>query len=293
MQTQLHHNPSTYLPFQSKRKPRTDESNNSAKAKTKREAVIGEIYQTNNGKCKVVEYRDNLTVQVEFLDTGTLVWCSFGNLIQGRVKDAFFSSVFGIGYLGTSNTQESGAIKKSYLVWQSMLRRCYDPITQNNQPTYMGVKVKEVWWNYSIFEKWYEKNLAKYQNESSLELDSDLLPLAKGLIKEYGPETCLLIPTSLNMQISRLERQLFEINAYQPDNLKLPAGMHYEKKTGFICVELTKHKRRFKPDALDIALAYLKAKRIQIFKDKALALELPEDVKRVIRSLNSTSSKAH
>lgn len=281
------------LLFQPKRQPKAPKTNTSAKATAKRADVIGEIFKTNAGKCMVLEYRDTNNVRVKFLQTGWIGWCSFGNLTKGRVKDPYHPTVFGIGYLGASTAQDAGGTKESYVTWANMLKRCYDPVTQDKQPTYKYVQVETVWHDYSVFEKWHDENRAQYPAERPLALDSDLIPVSKGTGKHYSPDTCLLIPPRLNIQISRLERKLFEIDAYLISDANFPTGMHYDQAAGFICVELERKKKRFRPYNLDSALSYLRSRRVQIFKDKALTQELPENVTRVIRNLKLSSSKSH
>jgi len=40
---------------------------------------------------------------------------------------------------------------KEYCLWENMLKRCYDPITQSKRPMYIGTKVCEEWHNFQNF----------------------------------------------------------------------------------------------------------------------------------------------
>jgi len=72
-----------------------------------------------------------------------------------------------------------------------MLRRCYDPKSHIKHPTYKNVTVCKEWHNFQVFAEWFEAQ----HKEEWYELDKDLLSRDN---KIYSPETCLLIPCSLN-----------------------------------------------------------------------------------------------
>lgn len=60
----------------------------------------------------------------------------------------------------------------------------------SKNPTYSGVTVCEEWKTYSNFKKWYE---ARYFE--GCQLDKDILSEES---KEYGPDTCCLVPFEIN-----------------------------------------------------------------------------------------------
>lgn len=75
-----------------------------------------------------------------------------------------------------------------YMVWKSMLQRCYDSALHKNHPTYQGCLVDPSWLLFSTFKAWMEQQ--DWQHKC---LDKDLL---NG--KLYSPETCLFVSPLVN-----------------------------------------------------------------------------------------------
>ena len=84
-----------------------------------------------------------------------------------------------------------GRILKSYDCWNDMLSRCYSPRVHASQPRYIGCTVSADWLVFSRFKRWFD---SRYQE--GYELDKDLLIPGN---RVYSPETCVLIPTFLNL----------------------------------------------------------------------------------------------
>lgn len=95
--------------------------------------------------------------------------------------------------------------KKTYFIWKDMERRCYDsssPYYKNYG--YLGVTVSDEFKKYSNFHEWYINNC---NGDFSLEVDKDCLsPSDK---KIYSPDTCILIPGSINTFISTLGKGIY------------------------------------------------------------------------------------
>lgn len=83
-----------------------------------------------------------------------------------------------------------GKIITSYLCWQNMLNRCYDPKCQAKNPTYIGCTVCEEWLLFSNFKKFYDENY-----KSNLQLDKDILKIGN---KIYSPQYCRFVPQYIN-----------------------------------------------------------------------------------------------
>lgn len=79
---------------------------------------------------------------------------------------------------------------KVYLVWKSMLARCYCDKFQETNQTYIGCSVCDEWKTLSNFKEWFDANY-----KEGYEIDKDIL--IKGN-KVYSPETCRFIPRRLN-----------------------------------------------------------------------------------------------
>ena len=107
-------------------------------------------------------------------------------------------TVCGIGFNSGGNYETSLNKKqlKVYKLWAAMMNRCYNPIYLKQKPNYIGCAVCEEWHDFQNFAKWFYSerfHIFKY------ELDKDIL--IKGN-KIYSPETCCLVPHSINMLIT-------------------------------------------------------------------------------------------
>ena len=72
------------------------------------------------------------------------------------MKDNFYKSVCGVGYLGNTSTSKNKKVKHSYRIWLGMIRRCYDNKDLNKNKAYVGCTVCDEWLCYANFEKWYD-----------------------------------------------------------------------------------------------------------------------------------------
>lgn len=112
----------------------------------------------------------------------------------------------GIGFKGSI---ESDFHSVAYQRWKDMMYRCYS----GRYEDYEGCTVCEEWHNFSNFEIWYNSHL---QGNVPVDLDKDIL--YKGN-KMYSPETCCLVPHSVNTLFLRCNRSRGEY----------PIGVHYDK----------------------------------------------------------------
>jgi hypothetical protein len=120
-------------------------------------------------------------------------------------------TVCGVGYIGGGKHTPSSP---QYKAWTRMLFRCYGT---KQQLAYRGCSVAEEWYNFQNFANWYDQNYYTVEGEV-MALDKDILVRGN---KVYGPETCIFVPTKLNI--------LF----IQKDNKTgLPQGVNFHKPTG-------------------------------------------------------------
>jgi len=132
--------------------------------------------------------------------------------------------VFGVGYKNPTTRVylfKGGVMTWKcpyYVLWTSILRRCYSKVYQENNPTYKGCSVAEVWHSFDIFKEWVKinPNLMGFLDKS-LDLDKDFL----GDTKVYGPQTCTFIPGWVKSLL----------NDRSGDG-KLPLGVYFHKKSG-------------------------------------------------------------
>lgn len=153
----------------------------------------GTIHEsTNFGKLKVVQYRGSYDVDIEFISTGFKTTTQSVCIRNGNIKDLYYPSVCGVGYLGKGayNSKENGKLSKCYDVWCSMIKRCYSSIYHKNKPTYESCIVDPVWHDFQNFAEWFYDNY-----KEGLQLDKDIK--VKGN-KVYSPNTCMFVTPTEN-----------------------------------------------------------------------------------------------
>ena len=63
---------------------------------------VGKICKSNlSGDFKVLKYNDSVNVEIRFINTGYEMVARLGDIKNGKVKDPYLESVFGVGVLGT------------------------------------------------------------------------------------------------------------------------------------------------------------------------------------------------
>lgn len=88
---------------------------------------------------------------------------------------------------------------KQWIVWSSMIRRCYDG-NQASNPRFMMYSdciVHESWKLSSTFGDW--ATVQKGFNEEGSKIDKDILFNGN---KIYSPETCCFVPNEINMALT-------------------------------------------------------------------------------------------
>lgn len=121
--------------------------------KNNREERIGEIHENNVGEqFIIIDYKNKSNVTVQFMDNykATMV-VDYANIRRGSVKNPYSKTVCGVGMLGLlpNNTKPvtrvNGKKTKEYVVWCSMLNRCYSDKYQQNGHTYIDAEVCDRW----------------------------------------------------------------------------------------------------------------------------------------------------
>lgn len=155
----------------------------------------------NNQNClmKIVEYNKSSNIVVEFQDDYKFrVKNTYSNFKKGCIKNPYYPSLYGVGVIGSKYLVSNNCKNtKEYDMWHSMLQRCYDEEYKEKRPAYKCVTCCKEWW---IFENYYEwlhsqDNFDKWFNGKRWAVDKDIL--VKGN-KIYSPETCCLVPQSVN-----------------------------------------------------------------------------------------------
>ena len=156
---------------------------------------VGKVCKSKlSGDFKVVKYNNAKDVKIQFLNTGFETTVELGSIRNGYVKDPYSPSVYGVGVLGTKYPSTvNGAQTKEYVLWQSMLKRCYSTTLKKKYPTYEGCEASENFKSYEYFYEWCYKQIG-FGNQG-WHLDKDLL--VKGN-KVYSEDSCVFIPQEIN-----------------------------------------------------------------------------------------------
>lgn len=194
---------------------------------------VGESRENTYGTLMtIIQYDSYDKITVEFQDDHHVkVNTTYSNFKSGQIKNPYDRTVFGIGYLGEGiyMAKKNKKSTPEYLMWMSMLQRCYAEKWKDKFPAYYGIcTVCDEWHNFQNFAKWYFEHY--YEVAERLHLDKDILIPNN---KVYAPDRCLLVPQRINM--------LFMC---KPNKYGLPSGVkpyshgrfearYNEKRLGF------------------------------------------------------------
>lgn len=187
---------------------------------------VGDQYETtNSGILEVIEFVSLSKVKVRFILTGFEKWSSSYTILKGQVKDSYYPSVCGKGWLGEGEYKISFRRKltKAYQAWRGMLRRCYHDKTQERQPTYKGVSVCQEWLNFQNFAEWYEGELSVLNPEVSYQIDKDILVTGN---KIYSPLFCCLVTQEIN--------SLLTYKRHSKGRFPIGVSLKYNKFTAYV-----------------------------------------------------------
>lgn len=145
------------------------------------------ISTRNSGELEILGKTEGKKFWVRFLLTGYEREASMSGLSQKSVRDPYYPSVYGRGYLGRGEYSR-GSHPREYNAWNAMLCRCYSELDKHS--TYRGVEVATEWLN---FQKFCE-DLPKLQNYSLWLANKEEYALDKDSInpkaRYYSVGTC-------------------------------------------------------------------------------------------------------
>ena len=165
---------------------------------------VGKVCKSkSSGDFKILKYNDTTNVEIRFLKTGYEMFAQLGDIRNGKVKDKYLPSVYSIGVLGAKYpTRVDGVLTKEYVLWTSMLKRCYNDTYKKKQPTYEGCEVSNNFLHYEYFYEWCHKQIG-FSNQD-WHLDKDLL--VKGN-KVYSEDSCVFLPTEINILLVKSDKK--------------------------------------------------------------------------------------
>ena len=182
---------------------------------------IGTENINNQGlKMKVIKYNNYSDIDVQFEDGLIIKNRNYNDFKKGSIKNLFYPQVYGVGFIGEGKYRASikGKHTKCYLMWKSMLERCYSEKLKQRNPTYKNCKVDKYFHNFQNFAEWFDKNYYEIEGETMC-LDKDIL--VKGN-KIYSPDTCVFVPNRINCLFikSNKTRGKYPIGVYWHKQLK-------------------------------------------------------------------------
>ena len=220
-----------------------------------REIAPGRIFPTNEGgSVTVSRYGSCRNIEVVHNDKHKhKAVVQADNLRKGKVKNPYFQSVFGVGFLGAGKYKRrvDGVKAPAHRCWQNMLKRAYSAKCHAVQPAYLAVFVDERWHNFQVFAEWFYGQ--PNSGASGFDLDKDLIVEGNSV---YGPEVCSFVPRSINTLLSYRGQPGRDV---PPGVSVCGRGFHSQISVDGKIVHLGTH------DTADMALnVYVKAKQINI-----------------------------
>ena len=156
---------------------------------------VGKVCKSkSSGDFKIVKYNNKRNVEIQFVTTGYRKVAEMKEVKTGSIKDPYSPSVYGIGVVGNKYpSRVNGVLTKEYVLWHSMLVRCYSDKSKKKHPTYEGCEVSDNFKSYEYFYEWCHKQIGF--GVEGFELDKDLL--IKGN-KVYSENVCVFLPQEIN-----------------------------------------------------------------------------------------------
>ena len=229
-----------------------------------------EGYNSFGSKMVIKEYRNKRDIDVYFPKYNwTFKHAAYNTFKNGNIKCPYERRTFGVGFLGEGKYKmsENGKLTDVYIIWSSMLKRCYDPKYQEKHTTYKGCRVEDYLLNFQHMGEWLESNYYEVPGEKMC-LDKDIL--IKGN-KVYSPETCIFVPNNINVLFTKREK----------DRGKYPIGIRYCERDNALIVGCSvngkmKHLGYFKSNEIEKAFNCYKA-----FKEKYIT-QIADEYKDLI-----------
>ena len=164
---------------------------------------VGKVCKsTSSGDFKILTCNGAKNVEIQFLKTGYKTTVYLGSIRNGYVKDRYAPSVYDIGIIGDKYPSRiNGRNTKEYMLWCSMLKRCYNESLHLKHPTYEGCEVSENFKSYEYFYEWCHNQIGF--GVKGWQLDKDLL--IKGN-KVYSENTCVFIPAEVNTLLVKSDK---------------------------------------------------------------------------------------
>lgn len=147
----------------------------------------------------IVEYNNSDDIIIEFQDEyKTKVNTQYCNFKSGSIKNPYAPTVYDVGITGCKYPISIDCeLTREYVLWHSMMCRCFDDRFKDAQPTYKSVSCCNEWLNFENFYEWLisQENYKKWFNEKWWALDKDIIMKNNNV---YSPRTCCIVPQNVN-----------------------------------------------------------------------------------------------
>ena len=188
--------------------------------KDRSDKLVGTVYNSDKfGDYEIIYYGSVEDVLIRFHNTGYVTKSGMQRIRAGGVIDKTLPNVYGVGYSGECDMVDIRK-NRSYVVWNSMLKRCYSNRKYVISFKYVGKTVSDYFLNYSNFHEWY---INQKGHDLGWELDKDLIISGNS---EYSPESCVLVPKEINNVIVK---DLSGVSEYY--------GVHLVRDKFRVCVQ--------------------------------------------------------
>lgn len=187
---------------------------NIKKIEKQRNERLGLCNNNKNGnEMTIIEYINSANITVKFKD-GYITKTKYKHFKNGQVRNPYDKIIFNVGYVGKGKYNSTN--KQIYVVWTSMLKRCYNTKYISEHHTYKDCEVCEEWHNFQNFAHWFDKNYYTVSDEK-MNLDKDILHKGN---KRYSPENCVFVPYNINLLFIKHDK----------NRESYPIGVYYDKK---------------------------------------------------------------
>ena len=175
------------------------------------------IHSSNSCGDFIMLEKDVHQCKIQFIQTGYTTSALYVNVIVGKIKDPYYPSTHGIGYLG--EFKKPSYYKQASQLWRNMMKRCYSEVDKKGYYG-KGVSVDSRWLCFANFledlpklenfELWLN---GQHTNADKYNLDKDFLCPGN---KIYSREVCMFLPDSLNKGLTSrtLKDKWTEINDF-------------------------------------------------------------------------------
>lgn len=173
--------------------------------KDRGDKLVGTVYKSGKfGDYEIIYYGSVEDVLIRFHNTGYVTKSGMQRIRTGGVIDKLAPTSYGVGYFGENPLavcQVDGKKSKEYILWQSMMQRCYSSVRHDASPNYIGCSVSDYFKNFGNFYDWCQSQSGFKLNGWAL--DKDLLFKGNTM---YSEDNCVFLPSHINTFLTKTSK---------------------------------------------------------------------------------------